>query len=291
MKSVVVTGVSTGIGLGIAKYLLSRGIAVFGSVRSERDAERLQCEMCPGLKPLVFDVTDEAAIRKAAEKVRRDLGGVRLYGLINNAGIAVAGPLLELPTPELRQQLEINVLGPLSVARAFAPLMRTWPLQMERPGRIINISSIASRLAPPFLGPYAMSKGALDVMSESLRRELMIFGIDVIIVAPGNIATPIWHKAQQLDFAQYFGSPYFRALKRAQKMMVRNGLRGWPPERVGKVVYEALTVQRPKVRYTAVAGRIRNWVIPTLLPHRVLDKLLARSFGILGKPNQGPAPD
>jgi len=185
MKSVVVTGSSTGIGWGIAKVLIGKGFRVFGSVRKAEDGERLRKEFGPNFVPLYFDVTDAAAVAKGADQVAAALGGEMLSGLVNNAGIAVAGPLLYVKIDEFRHQIEVNLTGQLIVTQAFAPLLGADRSRKGEPGRIVMISSVGGKNASPFVGPYNASKFALEGLSESLRRELMLFGIDVIIVAPG----------------------------------------------------------------------------------------------------------
>jgi NAD(P)-dependent dehydrogenase (short-subunit alcohol dehydrogenase family) len=280
VKSVAVTGVSTGIGWGIAKVMTARGFRVFGSVRKQADAERLRAELGERFSPLIFDVTDEAAVARGAAEVRAALGGERLWGLVNNAGIAVAGPLLEASTEEFRWQLEVNLIAPLTVIKAFAPLLGTDRTLSGPPGRIVNISSVGGRLAAPFVGMYAASKHGLEGLSESLRRELMLFGIDVIIVAPGAVVTPIWDKAEQVDLAPYEKSPYFEIIKRFREYMIADGRKGWSSEHLGEVVHEALTATRPKARYSPVAGRFQNWTLPMMLPVRVVDRIIAKTFGI-----------
>ena len=214
MQSVVVTGVSTGIGWGIAKVMTAKGFRVFGSVRKPADAERLRAELGERFSPLLFDVTDEASVARGAAEVGAVLAGGRLMGLVNNAGIAVAGPLLEASADDFRHQLEVNLIAPMTVIKAFAPLLGTDRARIGPPGRIVNISSVGGRFAAPFVGLYAASKHGLEGLSQSLRRELMLFGIDVIIVAPGSVATPIWDKAEQIDVAPYEKSPYFEIIKR-----------------------------------------------------------------------------
>lgn len=208
MRSVVVTGASTGIGWAIAKLLIGRGYRVFGSVRKQVDADRLRDELGAGFAPLLFDVTDEAAVLAAARTVREALGGETLAGLVNNAGIAVAGPVLELAADDFRRQMDVNVIGPVLATQAFGPLLGADPSLKGSKGRIVMISSVAGKNGNPLLAPYSTSKHAIEGLSESLRRELMLFGIDVVIVAPGAVKTPIWSKAEQVDLSVYKNSPY-----------------------------------------------------------------------------------
>ena len=194
-KTVVITGCSTGIGYHLAKAYLAKGYEVFGSVRKETDADKLRTEL-PGITPLLFDVTDEAAIQTAAKSVEEKLAGRYLDLLINNAGVAVSGPLMLLDMEEMRKQFEINVFGLLRVTQLFLPLLGAVEKQLHPPGKIINISSVAGQLVFPFLGPYAASKHALEALSHSLRRELLPHGIQVVIVGPSGIKTPLWKSSK-----------------------------------------------------------------------------------------------
>ena len=274
MKSVVVTGASTGIGWGCTKVLTAKGFHVFGSVRKEADAARLKAEFGERFTPLLFDVTDAAAVNRAAEQVAAALGNETLAGLVNNAGIAVAGPLLYLDIEELRTQLEVNVTGQMIVTQAFAPLLGADLSRNGAPGRIVMITSVGGRNANPFTGPYNASKFALEGLAESLRRELMIFGIDVVVVAPGAVATPIWDKAEQIDISRYANTPYAAALDRVKTYMLELGRKGSPPEKIGDAVYRALTARKPRVRYTVTPDPLQNLMVNTL-PKRLVDRMIA----------------
>lgn len=280
MQSVVVTGVSTGIGWGITKVLVRRGFRVFGSVRKPQDADRLSTEFGSAFVPLLFDVTDEAAVKAAAGQVREQMGGETLMGLVNNAGIAVAGPLMHLPVDQFRHQLEVNLISVLVITQAFLPLLGTDRSLSGKPGRVINMSSVSGQIGYPFVGAYAASKHALEGFSETLRRELMLYSIDVIIIGPGSVATPIWDKGEQADLSSYANSEYWGAAVRAQKVMLQNGRRGLPPEKIGEVVLEALTTDRPPVRYAVARGRFYNRLLQLLLPKRFIDRMIARNLGL-----------
>ncbi len=277
MKSVVVTGASTGIGWGCAKVLVKKGFRVFGSVRKQADADRLAKELGANFTPLLFDVTDAGAVKAGADKVAAALGGEPLFGLVNNAGIAVPGPLLYLDIDEFRQQLEVNVTGQLIVTQAFVPLlMATAPREA---GRIVMISSVGGKNASPFVGAYNASKFALEGFSESLRRELMLFGIDVIVVAPGAVATPIWDKAETVDVARYANTPYAAALDMVRNYMIASGRKGLKPERLGRAVWHALTTAKPKTRYVVTPDPIQNFMV-NHLPKRVVDRTIAGRLGL-----------
>jgi NAD(P)-dependent dehydrogenase (short-subunit alcohol dehydrogenase family) len=280
MRSVVVTGTSTGIGWGTAKVLIAQGFRVFGSVRKTSDAERLAAEFGDRFVLLLFDVTDEAAVKAAAAHVRAELAGEKLAGLVNNAGVAVAGPLLELPIEEFRHQIEINLIGVVITTQAFAPLVGTDRGLKGDPGRIVNISSVGGKNAVPFLAPYAASKFALEGLSESLRRVLLPFGVDVIVIAPGAVATPIWSKAEQVDVTPYLNTPYATALERMRAYMLTLGKSGLPPERIGEAVLHVLTTAKPKVRTTVTPRPFEDFLARTL-PKRVVDRMIGGRLGLL----------
>jgi len=279
MKSVVVTGVSTGIGWGTVKVLTKNGFHVFGSVRKGADGEKLKAEFGDAFTPLVFDVTDEAAVAAAAAQVREALQGQTLSGLVNNAGIAAPGPLLFQSIDEFRNQLEVNITGQLIVTQAFAPLLGADTDMKGTPGRIVMISSDAGKNGTPFLGAYTASKHGLEGMAESLRRELMLYGIDVIIVGPGAVATKIWDKAEEVDVSRYQNTAYAPILDRFKNFMLTSGRKGLPREKLGRAVLKALTTAKPKTRYAVVPGRLINWTIPQLLPRRMVDRMIAGRLG------------
>jgi NAD(P)-dependent dehydrogenase (short-subunit alcohol dehydrogenase family) len=280
MKSIVVTGASTGIGWGCVKVLAGRGFHVFGSVRKQTDADRLQKEFGAAFTPLLFDVTDEAAVAAGARTVSGKLKGEALFGLVNNAGIANPGPLLHLDIASFRQQLEVNVTGQLIVTQAFAPLLGAAPdCRSKTPGRICMMSSVGGKQAAPFLGPYSASKFALEGFSESLRRELKVYGVDVIIIAPGAIATPIWDKADTIDVTRYANTPYAKSLDTVKRYMVELGRKGFPPERIGETVHTALTAPHPKTRYVVTPEPLTNW-LGNNLPKRMVDTTIAKRLGL-----------
>ena len=283
MKSVVVTGVSTGIGHATTEVLLQKGFRVFGSVRKEADAERLRKEFGDNFVPLIFDVTDEAGCRKAAAEVRAALAGETLAGLVNNAGIAVSGPLIEVSPDDFRMQMDVNLMGIFLVTQAFAPLLGVDEALKGAKGRIVNISSVAGLRAMPFLGPYSASKFAVEGYSEALRRELIMFGIDVVVIGPGPVRTAIWDKAEEIDITRYDNSPYRPILEKFQKVFVAQGKEGYPAERLGNLVYKALTVSKPGIRYSAVKGRPLEKLLMAVAPKRMLDVLITKTLGLSPK--------
>jgi hypothetical protein len=282
-RSVVITGASTGIGWATAKFLLRKGFRVFGTVRKQSDADRLSAEFGAGFIPLLADVTDEPALRRAAAKVSELLENERLAGLVNNAGIVVAGPLLHLPPSEVRRQMEVNLIGPLMVTQVFAPLLGTEEGRTGQPGRIVQVSSVSGKMGVPFVGAYSASKFALEGMSEALRRELMLYGIDVIVIGPGAVVTPIWDKGNSQDYSGYDATDYGPLLQRFRDYFAAEGKKGLPAEKIGRAVHHALTVKKPRVRYAVVPQRLKNWTIPALLPKRMLDSLIGKQLGLVRK--------
>ena len=283
MRSVVITGVSTGIGWATAKLLLERGFQVFGSVRKAVDADRLKTEFGPNFIPLTFDVTDEAAVLSAAREVRAALAGETLAGLVNNAGIAVTGPVLELSADEFRRQMEVNFIGPVIATQAFAPLLGFDPSLKGPRGKIVMMSSVAGKNGSPLSSPYVASKHAIEGLSESLRREMMLFGIDVIIIAPGAVKTPIWNKADEVDISAYKSSPYFPALERVRDFMLHLSEIGSPPERIASRIADVLTSANPRVRYEITPDPMRH-LVTALLPKRIVDRIIAKRLGLLPPP-------
>lgn len=277
-RSIVITGASTGIGYAIAQRFARAGWQVFGSVRKPEDGERLQREL--GVIPLLFDVTDAAAIDAAANQVAAALGGRTLGGLVNNAGVVIVGPLLHIPMEQLRLQMEINFFGPARVTQAFAPLLGADRTRQGKPGRIAQMSSVAGKFAVPFLGPYSASKHALEGMSEALRRELMLFGIEVSIIAPGAIVTPIWDKREMSNLDLYSDTAYGKALPKFSEETVKIGQRGLPAERVADAAWHAITSPKPKLRYEVIPRRFREWTLPRLLPTRMVDRAVAKMMGL-----------
>jgi NAD(P)-dependent dehydrogenase (short-subunit alcohol dehydrogenase family) len=280
-KDVVVTGVSTGIGRGTTKVLISKGFRVFGSVRKQADAESLKREFGDGVVPLIMDTTDADAVHQAAQKVGSMIGDRNLVGLVNNAGIVVSGPLLYLRPSEYRRQLDVNMISPLVVIQAFASLLGTDKKRRGPAGRIVTISSSIAKVAVPLLGAYSSSKSGLEGMSDVLRRELMLFGIDVVLIEPGTVNTAMYDKGEKEDFSEFKPTEYWAAVQQFQKYIVTEArTNGLPPERLGEAVHVALTTAKPKARYAVVPQRFKNWTLPRLLPTRMLDAQLAKMLGL-----------
>jgi NAD(P)-dependent dehydrogenase (short-subunit alcohol dehydrogenase family) len=278
-RAIVVTGASTGIGRAAVSKAVAEGAHVFASVRKQADADSLKAEFGEAVTPLLFDVADEAAVRAGAAQVEEMLGKRRLFGLLNNAGIAVSGPLLHLDTDELRRQFEINLYGVHNVTRAFANALGADPERTGNPGRIVMISSVGGQNGSPFVGPYSASKFALEGYSQSLRRELMLYGIDVIVIGPGAIATPIWDKADGEDLKRFDNTPYGPMVKRVAEYMLGLGRKGLPASDVGDLVWRCFTDPKPKTRYRILRNEFADVTLPRLLGPRAVDRIVADRLG------------
>jgi len=209
------------------------------------------------------------------------IGDRNLVGLVNNAGIVVSGPLLYMRPSEYRRQLDVNMVSPLVVIQAFAPLLGTDKKRRGPAGRIVTISSSTAKVAVPLLGAYSSSKCGLEGMSDVLRRELMLFGIDVVLIEPGTVNTAMYDKGEKEDLSEFKPTEYWAAVQQFQKYIVTEArTNGLPPERLGEAVHVALTTAKPKARYAVVPQRFKNWTLPRLLPTRMLDAQLAKMLGL-----------
>lgn len=250
-------------------------------MRKEEDANSLKVELGSGFTPLLFDVTDSEAVLRAAGEVEGAVDGAGLAGLINNAGTALAGPLMHQPLDEVRQHFEVNVFGLISVTQAFLPLLGAKEHPAHKPGRIVNVSSVSGKVAEPFIGAYAGSKHAVEAISDSLRRELLLYGIDVIVIRPGAVKTPIWEKgAVPVVSGGYDKTDYVGPLNVFQDFVEKLVSGGDSPEKIGRFIRKVFEARRPKTKYAIVSGRFADWIVPTTLPDRWLDRLVGRSLGL-----------
>lgn len=275
-NGVLVTGASTGIGYACVQTLANAGFTVFAGVRSEADAGRIAA-LHANVRALSLDVTIPEQIAAAAEAIRTS--GVELHALVNNAGVAFAGPLEYLPLDDLRRQFEVNVFGALAVTQAMLPLLR------ESSGaRMVFISSVSGQIAPPFVGPYASSKFALEAMADALRMELRPFGIRVSLVQPGNVRTPIWQKGRDAKDDLIARMPpqaathYAHAVDALVRVTEREERTGIEPEVVAQTVLRAITSAKPKARYPV--GNPSGWQrrMASLLPEPLRDRLILRQL-------------
>ena len=283
MLSVVVTGSSSGIGYQTSKTLIASGYRVFGSVRTNEDADRVAMELGKNFIPLVFDVTDEQAVKESVSKVSALLDNQTLTGLVNNAGIAVFGAVQNLTAEEFKHQFDVNLLGVFHCTQAYMDLLGADKDRHGAPGKIINISSISGELAMPFMSAYNMSKFGLEGFSEALRRELMIFGIDVVVVAPGPIKTPIWTKVDKVGMLKrYDNSAYRKVSSKMVRFAEALEKKGVSSEVVAQRILTILTNSKSKTRYRIDAQWFQNALL-SLLPKRTSDKMIAKQMSIIKK--------
>jgi NAD(P)-dependent dehydrogenase (short-subunit alcohol dehydrogenase family) len=274
-QHILITGTSTGIGYGAAKELIARGYYIFGSVRRKEDGERLREELGEKFIPLLFDVTDQSAIDNAVEEVRAHLGNSGLAGLINNSGISVTGPVEHLDIERVVHNFNVNVFGIFRVTKAFLPLLGTQKDHPTQPGRILNMSSIAGKLSAPYMAPYVGTKHALEGISHCMRKELLPFGIDVIIIGPGGVQTPIWDKGSLAEFKQ---TKYIASMAKYFTYFVSNGKKGMPLHECSQKIADIFETSSPGVRYAIVKKKLLNWTIPLMMPARSLDRYFSKNF-------------
>ncbi|MHC4823042.1 MAG: SDR family NAD(P)-dependent oxidoreductase [Planctomycetota bacterium] len=280
---ILVTGASTGIGRAIAVDLARHGYLVFGSVRNQVDADALEAATPEGastIRPLQFDVTDAETIRHAADRLQEEIGDRGLGALINNAGIAVAAPLEYIPIADLQLQMDINFTGVLRCTQAFLPLVKT------ARGRIIQISSIAGRLAFPLAGPYHASKHALEGLSDVLRLELKRYGIEVVVVQPGAISTPIWETSRKRAAAMRDQLPeeamqsYGKLIHQVGKATEQADKDGDDPQACADVVRLALESRRPRTRYIVGRQAKIGMFLRRILGDRAMDRIVGKGLDL-----------
>lgn len=270
------TGASSGIGEATAHHLAELGFNVFAGVRKQEDAARMSGDR---IEPVIIDVADDASVASAAQQIGSAVGSRGLAGLVNNAGIAVAGPLEFLDVADFQRQLDVNVTGVVRASQAMLPLIRS------ARGRIVNMGSIGGRVALPLVAPYNASKFALEGLSDSLRRELRPWGIHVALIEPGAVATPIWDKGiEQADTIERDSPPevrerYGEVIDKARAESEKNRTRGVPPQEVAEAVAHALTADRPKTRYLVGRDAKVRAATAAILPDRAMDAAIARALG------------
>ena len=277
MKTVLVTGSSSGIGRATVQRLDAAGWKVFAGVRKEEDAAKLREESSPRLEPLLLDVTDADAIAAAAERVKAEPGG--LDGLVDNAGNAVAGPLEALPIEDFRRQVELNLIAQVAVTQAMLPAIRT------ARGRVVMVSSMGGRVALPLTGAYHAAKFGLEAVGDTLRQELAPWGIKVVLIEPGSIDTPIWKSGQEdaddlLDrAAPGMRELYGATIERYRKVVQDTAERGIPAEKVAAKIEHALEARRPRSRYLiGIDAQVMARLKP-VVPTPVFDWVIARAMG------------
>ena len=283
MKSIVITGTSTGIGYACSKKFIEKGYKVFGSVRNDNDANRVSNELGSNFVPLIFDVTDEIAVKESVKVVKNQIGDQKLSGLINNAGLGVMGTIQSLSAEQFKYQFDVNVLGVFHCCQAYLDLLGADKNRKGDPGKIINISSISGEIGMPFMSAYNMSKFGLEGFSEGIRRELLMYGIDVVVIAPGPIKTPIWKKINQKDEVKRYDNSDFReSLARAMKMTDKMEQVGFEPIVIAERALSVIKNKKNNTRYRIDPTRMQN-ILLQLFPKRIADRMIAKRMNIIRK--------
>ncbi|UYN90704.1 MAG: SDR family oxidoreductase [Anaerolineales bacterium] len=277
LPAILITGASTGIGKACALHLAQRGWRVFAGVRRMPDGRSLAAA-AKNITPVILDVTKSAHITRAVQTIQKSLGSSGLQALVNNAGIAVAGPLEFLPIEELRYQMEVNFIGQVALTQACLPLLRAGR------GRVINVSSISGKVVPPLLLPYSASKFALEAFTDGLRRELHPWGLPVVSIVAGSIATPIWEKTvgtasrMRGDLPRRAESLYGPMMQRGYRRAENSAGRGLPVEEFARLLEHIVLTPNPRTRYIIGRGTWLAATLARLLPDRWMDRLLRRSY-------------
>jgi len=274
-KHILITGVSSGIGRDALRLLHSKGYHIFGSVRKTADAQKLTQEYPERFTPLIFDVQDHDAVVKASKIVLDTCGA--LHGLINNAGVAVPGPLQYMSEEDFERQLDINVKAVRRITNVFLPLLGATPNFKSSPGRIINISSVAGLFNSPFNGAYSISKHALESMTDIYRRELRRYGIKVVAIEPGPIKTDIWQKNLN-SMEKYADTDYFDVLQKADVMIENAEKSALPVERISNLILKCLEKKNPKTRYIVHRNRLAFKLLAYYLPDKLVDWVVHRTL-------------
>lgn len=277
-KTIFVTGASTGVGFDCVRALLAADFKVVATVRTETDRANLKAKFGDELQILLFDVSDFASVEQIPAQLK-GLGIKSLDGLVNNAGVALAGPFLYQDFAEIQQTIQVNVLSLMKVTQVLLPLLGTDP-SAPAIGRIVNISSIAGKSAAPFLAVYAASKHAVEGFSEALRRELMLYGIRVIVIGPGSIKTPIWQKGFSKVKDKYNQTPYKNSFQKFISIALSEEKNALEVTDVSKLVVRAFQVNSPKLRYAPIPRKWANWYLPQLIPAEIYNRLMANILGL-----------
>ncbi|MDA0779520.1 MAG: SDR family NAD(P)-dependent oxidoreductase [Bacteroidetes bacterium] len=274
-KHIVITGVSTGIGRDALDVLHKKDYHIFGSVRKVEDAERLAKKYPDRFTPLIFDVQNHDAVIKASKVVFEQCSS--LDGLINNAGIAVPGPMQHLSEVDFERQLDINLKAVRRITNLFLPLLGATANFEYSPGRIINISSVSGLFNSPFNGAYSISKHALESMTDIYRRELRRYGIQVIAIEPGPIKTDIWQKNLN-SMEQYAETDYFDVLQKADKMIENAEKSALPVSRISNLILKCLTIKHPKTRYIVHRNRLFFKLLAYYFPDKLVDWFIHKTL-------------
>lgn len=254
-QTILITGVSSGTGLGLAERFLAEGFRVAGSVRSRGSADEMRARLGEQFIPLVFDITEPAEVRAAADELRQQHNISHLSAIVNNAGSARIGPLLHVSADEFREQLDVLVVGQLNVIQGFFEFLKS-PAGGGRAGRIVNISSVSGTGHNVLFGCYAAGKHALEGLAKTLRKECAMYGVGVTTVAPGNIATAIWDKQTKDVIEPYRGTDYYELLEAKLDGLGPDVVdKAMTVEEFARAFYRVFEDPDPADRYTIVKSR------------------------------------
>lgn len=282
MKSVVVTGSSSGIGRACALMLDRNGFRVFAGVRKDADGDALRSEASESLAPVHLDVTAAASIQAMADEVKAEVGEAGLHGLVNNAGTTLPCPIEYLPLDGFRRQLEVNLVGPLAVTQALLPMLHT------ARGRVVNVTSGAGKAGVPLMAPYVSAKHGLEGLSDVMRLEFRQLGIQVAVIEPGFVGTSMGGKLQRDTEAALTSLPdegsrrYGPPLQKLAAEISHHATTGSPPDVIAESVLHALTSKKPRTRYPSGAGARQMLFMRRILPDRRFDRLILRTAGLKG---------
>ncbi len=277
MEYIFITGVSTGLGYAMCRDLLKEGYFVIGSVRNIEDKNHLETKFQDSFNAIIMDVTDSKSIEYAYQEIVSILEGVGLYALINNAGIAVGGPLVLLPYKEFDLQMDVNLRGVFRVTQKFYDLLKPDNRKSNKAGRIINMSSISGLINTPFIGAYCVSKHALESMSDIYRRELDMYGIKVILIEPGPIKSEIWQKSSG-SMDAYRDTDYWAYLKDIESSIEKTEKYALPTNELTKVIIKVLSSKKPKLRYIVHRRKRMIYFVYNFIPSRWIDSIVRKKL-------------
>lgn len=278
-STILITGTSTGIGYGATKTLAAAGYRVVATVRTVEDAERLRRELGDNVHPVLCDVTQPGQVAELPAHVKKVSKSGWLDALVNNAAIELIAPAELQPMEEIRAQFETNVFGLIAVTKALLPLLGTDATAGGHRGRIINVSSVGGVLALPLLSAYVATKFAVEGYSHSLRRELRMFGIDVVVLGPGAVKSEIWNK-HLVGAPRYDGTRYELAMAKIKAMMQTSERTAFTADAAGVLIRNIVEVRRPKTRYVLTPGKLQNWTLPAMMPHGWVDDIISNMLGL-----------
>lgn len=282
MTTILVTGASTGIGFDSVRALSQKGYRVLATVRSENDVRRLQETFPKNVISLMIDLTDLTQIDQLPKILKERYQIERLDGLVNNAGVAQAGPFLEQDFQEIENTMRLNILSVMKLTQVLLPMLGAF-VGATYVGRIVNISSISGTGGAPFLAAYAASKHAIEGFSDALRKELMLFGIQVIVIGPGSIKTPIWNKSFTGVQQRYAQSIYAKPFEKFMNIALNEAENALEVSTVSDLVVKSFEFSKPAFRYAPIPRKLMNWYIPRLLPKRFFNYLTAKALGLTRK--------